>query len=115
MIRQVFSQAVFLPRFGGEPEPEVIDAGLQASRTVLRALDEMCREGLILCGMRPPLADRHLAPMTSYFSRAEDGHAALIEHDALFGWWQGVSGLHSLVSTDPWPDPKNSINQRIVT
>ena len=102
MVRQVSSHAFFRPSFGEPSSPEEIDAGLQASAKVLRFLDAVAGEGLVL-GVRDfTLADCHLAPMIDYFVRAEEGKAALSSHVVLQRWWDRMSVLEVLKTTDPF-------------
>jgi glutathione S-transferase len=102
MVRQVSSHAFFRPFFGEPSSRAEIDSGLEASRKVLSFLDEVAGEGLVLGGRDLTLADCHLAPMMDYFVRAEEGKAALLSHPALQAWWDRVSLLDVLKSTDPF-------------
>lgn len=102
MVRQVASHAFFRP-FVGEPSSrEEVDTGLDASRKVLCFLDRVAREGEVLTGREITLADCHLAPMIDYFVRAEEGKAALSTYSALQRWWDQVSLVDVLKSTDPF-------------
>ena len=102
MVRQVSSHAFFRPFLGEHSSREEIDAGLEASRKVLSFLDGVAGEGEVLTGRDITLADCHLAPMMDYFVRAEEGKAALSAHLALQRWWDRVSVLDVLKSTDPF-------------
>ncbi|HEX8224648.1 MAG TPA: glutathione S-transferase family protein [Allosphingosinicella sp.] len=102
MVRQVSSHAFFRPLFGEPSNRAEIDAGLEASRTVLAFLDQVAGEGLVLGGRDLTLADCHLAPMIDYFVRAEEGKAALSRHRALQGWWERTALLDVLKATDPF-------------
>ena len=105
MVRQVASHG-FFRQFLGEPaNREEVAEGLVASRKPLAFLDGVAREGEILTGDAFSLADFHLAPMVDYFVRAEEGRAALAEHSALQHWWDRVSALDVLKSTDPFAPP----------
>ena len=102
MVRQVASHG-FFRQFLGEPSSrEEVARGLEASREALAFLDFVAREGEVLTGREFTLADCHLAPMIDYFVRAEEGKAALAEHAALQRWWDLVSALDVLKSTDPF-------------
>ncbi|PWG01941.1 glutathione S-transferase family protein [Sphingosinicella humi] len=102
MVRQVASHAFFRPYFGEQSSREEVDAGLEASKTVLAFLDVVAGEGEVLTGRDITLADCHLAPMMDYFVRAEEGKAALSPHLALQRWWDRVSVLDILRVTDPF-------------
>ena len=102
MVRQVSSHAFFRPSAGEQSSREEVDAGLEASRTVLAFLDGVAGEGEVLTGRDITLADCHLAPMIDYFVRAEEGEAALSPHLALRRWWDRVSVLDVLKATDPF-------------
>jgi glutathione S-transferase len=104
MVRQVSSHAFFRPLVGEPSSREEIDIGLNASRTVLSFLDRVAGEGAILTGRDITLADWHLAAMTDYFVRADEGKEALAHHPALQRWWDRVSGLDILRWTDPFAD-----------
>ena len=101
MIRQVFAHQVFRPLMGETPDEATIRDGLAASAPVLAALEEIAEEGLILTGAPLTLADCHLAPMVSYFSRAPEGTQALSRYPALARWWAEVSAQAFLRETDP--------------
>lgn len=101
MVRQVFSQRVFSPLEGEPSDEDEIAAGLAASREVLAALDSIAEEGLVLNGRDFTLADCHLAPMIDYFVRADEGRDALSSYPDLLKWWERVSVMPVLQSTDP--------------
>ena len=102
MVRQVSSHAFFRPHFGERSSRKEVEAGLEASRKVLSFLDGVAAEGVVLTGRDLTLADCHLAPMIDYFVRAEEGKTALSTHRALQGWWDRVTDLDVLKSTDPF-------------
>lgn len=102
MVRQVSSHAFFRPFIGESSSREEIDAGLEASRKVLSFLDGVAGDGEVLTGRDITLADCHLAPMMDHFLRAEEGKAALSPHVALQRWWDQVSALDILKTTDPF-------------
>ena len=108
MVRQVSSHAFFRPHFGEPSSREEVDSGLEASRKVLSFLDRVAGEGEVLTGRDLNLADYHLAPMTDYFVRAEEGRAALAAHRALQRWWDQVSGLDIIKATDPFARQEGS-------
>ncbi|WP_419909376.1 glutathione S-transferase family protein [Hoeflea sp.] len=106
MVRQVFSQRVFSRLEGEPPNEDEIAAGLAASHNVLAVLDGIAEEGLVLDGRDFTLADCHLAPMIDYFVRADEGRDALSSYPNLYRWWERVSTMPVLESTDPkLPDP----------
>lgn len=101
MVRQVFSQRVFSPLEGELSNEDEIAAGLAASRTVLTVLNSIAEEGRVLNGRDFTLADCHLAPMIDYFVRADEGRDALSSYPVLNRWWELVSIMPLLLSTDP--------------
>lgn len=101
MVRQVFSQRVFCPLEGEPSNEDEIVAGLAASRQVLAVLNDIAEEGLVLNGRDFTLADCHLAPMIDYFIRADEGRDALLAYPTLHSWWERVSIMPALESTDP--------------
>ena len=104
MVRQVSSHGFFRNYFGEASDPEEVAAGLQKSRTVLSFLNGIAEKGEILNGRTLTLADCHLAPMLDYFVRADAGREALSHYRAIQGWWDKVSHLDVLASTDPMPN-----------
>ena len=101
MVRQVFSHAFFRPQIGEEASLEEIGSGLEAAGKVLAFLEDVATESRILTGDRITLADCHLAPMISYFVKADEGKAVLLSHNALQNWWDRISAMDDLLSTDP--------------
>ncbi len=101
MVRQVFSQRVFSPLEGEASNEDEITAGLAASRHVLAVLNGIADEGLVLNGRDFTLADCHLAPMIDYFVRAGEGRDALSSFPVLLKWWELISIMPALQSTDP--------------
>ncbi|WP_172300238.1 glutathione S-transferase family protein [Pseudoruegeria sp. HB172150] len=78
LVRQVYSQAVFAPAHGREPDPAIIAQGLAAATRVLSALEPLAdRDGPNLLGADPTLADLHLTPILDYFAQAAEGANAL--------------------------------------
>ncbi|MEM9011626.1 MAG: glutathione S-transferase family protein [Pseudomonadota bacterium] len=104
MVRQVFSHGYFQPLVRLQAVRAEVEADLNASRKVLSFLEGVVTEGLILDGRNLTLADCHLAPMLDYFTRAEEGRAALAEHPALAAWWDAVAGSSAMQATDPLRD-----------
>lgn len=102
MVRQVASHGFFRRHFGEKSSRAEVEAGLEGSAKVLGFLDGVAGEGLVLTGRDIGLADCHLAPMIDYFVRAEEGKAALAGFGALKQWWELVSGLDAVKSTDPF-------------
>ncbi len=73
MVRQVFAHRVFRPAVGEPSDEAEIKSGLEASRTVLAALNAIAEEGHILREGEVTIADCHLAPMIAYFVQAPEG------------------------------------------
>ena len=101
MVRQVFSHSVFRPSVGERGCDDEIGSGIEASRTVLAALEGIAAEGEVLDGSRFTLADCHLAPMIDYFVAAPEGAETFGDYPCLFEWWSRMSGRSSLVRTNP--------------
>ena len=101
MVRKVFANRVFLPSEGEPADEDMIATGLEASCTVLGALDRIATEGLVLDGSEVTLADCHLAPMLAYFIQAPEGAAALHNYTALSDWWTAIGDRQSIRMTDP--------------
>jgi glutathione S-transferase len=104
MVRQVASHAFFRPLFAEPSSREEVEVGLKASAKILSFLDRVAEEGEVLTGRDITLADCHLSPMIDYFVRAEEGKQALSNHLALQRWWDQVSALDILKTTDPFAD-----------
>ena len=101
LVRQVFAHRVFRPLEGLDPDEDEIAAGLAAAAPVLRALETIAAEGLVLSGDGVTLADCHLAPMIDAFAAAPEGADALARHGALCGWWAAMAARASMAATDP--------------
>lgn len=101
LVRQVFSHLVFRPLQGAASSADEVSQGLRESRRVLRSLETIAREGLVLDGETPSLADFHLAPMIDYFIRPQEGAAILQDHPAMAAWWDRVSIRPSVRETRP--------------
>ncbi|MEM5543657.1 glutathione S-transferase family protein [Sulfitobacter sp. AS92] len=101
MVRQVFAHRVFRPALGERVDEAEVLAGLEASGTVLAALNTIAAERLVLDGRTLTIADCHLAPMIAYFAQAPEGAEALSNQSALFEWWENVSQQPSIQMTDP--------------
>lgn len=101
MVRQVFAHRVFRPAIGEASDEAEVEYGLEASRTVLQALEALATEAHVLDKRTFTLADCHLAPMIAYFVQAPEGKGALSEYSALSEWWEWASLRTSVVETDP--------------
>lgn len=101
MVRQVFAHRVFRPAVGEQTDEAEVKAGLEASETVLTALNTIAAERLVLDDGAFTIADCHLAPMIAYFVQAPEGADALGNQSALFEWWERVSQRPSILTTDP--------------
>ncbi len=101
LIRQVFSNSFFSKQFDEPTDTAELAIGLQAAPAILKALDDIVKEGLVLNNKTVTLADLHLAPMMAYFMMTEEGRAILPDYPALEGWWHGISERGSLVETAP--------------
>ncbi|WP_153769171.1 glutathione S-transferase family protein [Labrenzia sp. CE80] len=101
MIRQVFAHRIFGPSVGEQTDESEIEAGVEASRIVLSALNTIVAEGVVLNGQNFTIADCHLAPMIAYFIQAPEGADSLKNQSALFDWWAMVSERASIRETAP--------------
>lgn len=101
LVRQVFSHAVFRPLAGVPADPEQITLGLAAADPVLRVLEGIAAEGLVLVPGQQTLADLHLAPVIGYFTLADPGRAALAGFPALSAWWRHMAAHPAYTATDP--------------
>jgi glutathione S-transferase len=101
MIRQVFSHRVFRPAVDVDSDETEVEQGVEASRTVLAALNALAAEGLVLNGRTFTLADCHLAPMVAYFVQAAEGAEALGDYTALSDWWAAIAQRKSVLETVP--------------
>jgi glutathione S-transferase len=101
MVRQVFAHRVFRPAIGEVGDEAEITAGIDASHTVLGALNNIAKEGRAFDGQNFTIADCHLAPMIAYFVQAREGAGALADHKELADWWATVSQRESLQATKP--------------
>jgi len=101
MVRQVFAHRVF-HKLAGEPvDEQEIQEGIQASHTVLGALDALAGAGYVLNGEEFTLADCHLAPVVAYFVQAPEGAEALKAYSNLVKWWETVINRKTFRATEP--------------
>ncbi|MEW9918201.1 glutathione S-transferase family protein [Marimonas sp. MJW-29] len=102
MVRQVFSPGYYQPVvLGGSADPARVAEGLRRAGPVLSVLEQIAGEGRQLAGGALSLADLHLAPMFSYFTRLPEGDTALRSYSALHDWWAWISARETLRQTDP--------------
>lgn len=84
LVLQVYTHAVYNPAKGYDAEPWRVDAGLEASRRVLTALDRLVAPQ---SAQKPSLGDLHLAGMIDAFASALQGAELLAEYPNLSRWW----------------------------
>lgn len=101
LVRQVFAHRVFRPAEDEVADEAEVAAGIDASHTVLGALNNIAKEGRVLDCQSFTLADCHLAPMIAYFVQAPEGAGALKTYSNLAFWWATVSQRASLQVTEP--------------
>src|SRR5437879_5473920 len=101
LVRQVFSHGVFRPLMKRQADENEFRKGLEAAPRVLSALEKAAGEGQYLCGIRPSLADIHLAPMIGYFVLAPEGNTLLQKQHRLSDWWADFSKRPAFVDTTP--------------
>jgi len=101
LVRQVYVQAVALPRRGQTGDQKEVQSGLAAAAKVLTALEILAGEQVFLVGPALSLADLHLVSMMAYFVEAPEGAAMLARHPKLQKWFATLSTRPSFVATDP--------------
>lgn len=105
MVRQVFSAGYYAPVILGQTgDRRRVAEGLTAAGAVLGVLEDIAGEGLQLGGGKVSLADLHLAPMMSYFTRVPEGLSALGGYPRLASWWHWIEERMTLRDTDPMAD-----------
>lgn len=104
MVRKVFSQGFYLPHVQGTPgDIAILSDAFKEAVPVLSLLEQIAEDGRVLNAQRLSLADLHLGPMMSYFTRVPEGRAVLAGYPALSRWWDWMRGNSSLRATDPLP------------
>ncbi|MEP5728845.1 MAG: glutathione S-transferase family protein [Sulfitobacter sp.] len=102
LIRQVFSNGYYAPVVMGEGgDAQRVAEGLVRAQPVLKVLDQIAGQGHQLNAHHLSLADIHLGPMMSYFTRVPEGQLLLDAYPALSAWWQWMQSRPSLLQTDP--------------
>ena len=102
MVRQVFSPGYYTPVVLGLPGDDApVTHGLVQAQPALEVLERIAGQGRQLTGDVLSLADLHLGPMMSYFTRVPAAAEALTGTPALARWWQTVSLRPALRATDP--------------
>jgi len=86
LVRQAFSNAVFLPLEGETGDQTELDHGMAAAPDILDALEKIAKEGLVLDPATLSLADCHLWPMLDYFAMIPEGAGMIAHRPALAGW-----------------------------
>lgn len=101
LVRQIFSNSYFLPHFDQPSDLPDLEAGLKSAPDILKVLDGICSEGLVLRPKATTIADLHLAPMMAYFMMTEEGQDLMSGYPALGKWWSEICDLQSLTATAP--------------
>jgi glutathione S-transferase len=101
LVRQVYVQAVALPRRGQTGDTTEIANGLASATKVLAALEALASGGTFLVGTALSLADLHLVPMIAYFVEAPEGAALLARYPKLATWFTHMKARPSFAATDP--------------
>lgn len=101
LVRMVFGQRVAATTQGDTPDETRISGGLGRAETILRTLDDIVVEGLVLTPQQLTLADIHLAPMIGFFNAAPEGADALSRYPALRGWFDGIARHPAYRATCP--------------
>ena len=101
LVRQVFSHRVFRPRLGNPADEEIIAAGLETSKGVLAALENLASGDAYIVSSEVTLADFHLAAMIDYFAMADEGAEMLARHGKLSAWFANMRSRPSMTATAP--------------
>lgn len=96
LVLQVYTHAVYHPAKGYDSEPWRIDEGLEASRRVLQALDELVAPQ---SAQNPTLGDLHLAGMIDAFTSGLQGAELLEKYPNLSRWWDVMRNDPALLAT----------------
>ena len=102
MVRMLYSNRVFRPRHGEEPDRTEAREGLARARPVLDALEALTGEGPFFGGAAPSLADLHLAPIVASFAEAPEGGALLAGRRRLKAWLETMQARPAFRATRPW-------------
>ena len=100
-VRQVFSNAVFAPKFNETVDQQALEAGLERSVSALAVLEALALDTRFLCGERISLADFHLLPMLAYLAKTPEGLAMLEDHRKLLRWFEQMGDRASVIETAP--------------
>lgn len=100
LVRQVFSNGVFARLIDEPVDQAALAQGLTKSPAVLRALEDIAQEGLILAG-EVTQADCLLWPMIDYFRMIPEGDALFRQHKALVRWSEMFAADPAVVATKP--------------
>jgi glutathione S-transferase len=101
MVITIFVQRVVVPMRGGAPDQGAIDAAMPQAERVLATIEGLMDGEEFLLGGAVSLADLHLVPILDYFTRTEDGRAALQRHPRLSAWWGRIEQRPSVARTRP--------------
>lgn len=101
LVRQVFSHAIFRPRFEQPSDQAELQSGLAKAPRILDALEQLIAETPYLCGYTVTLADIHLAPVISYFTMAEPASMLLKQRLKLAAWVLTMAQRPSFAATMP--------------
>ncbi len=101
LVRQVYVQAVALPRHGQTGDATEIANGLASATKALAAIEALASGGAFLVDAALSLADLHLVPMIAYFVEAPDGAALFARYPKLATWFAHMKARPSFASTDP--------------
>jgi glutathione S-transferase len=102
MVITIFVQRVVVPMRGGAPDQGAINKAMPQCARVLDVIEGlMDGEEFLLGGGAISLADLHLTPILDYFTRTDDGRAALSHHPRLSTWWERMEQRPSVAKTRP--------------
>ena len=101
LIRQVYSNDVFCPRFGETSDPAETATGLEAAEPVLDTLEKLLSNGHFTVTGHLTLADIYLAPMLSFFNESVAGAALLKRRPKLSTWYAHIRQRNSFLNTLP--------------
>lgn len=99
LVRGVVSNALFASPV--ERDDNAFQAGLDAAPTVLAALDDIAREGLVLDPDHLTLADCLLWPMLDYFRQVAEGGLQMENQPSLTLWAEAMAMTTVALKTAP--------------
>ena len=88
-----------MPREGGAPNEEAIDAAMPMANRAVSVLDALLDDQPYFAGAKLSLADLHAAPVLLYLSLTPEGDTLLDGHPRLRGWLETMLARPSAART----------------